>query len=101
MDDAAISTLPGIGPGTQRRLADAGLGTIADLRAVGSVEACRRIRFMSAREVGPNALYDIEAALRGCHRLDLPPSVKTALQQEARTIDEASRKDASSRCVFG
>jgi DNA transformation protein len=48
--------------------------------------------------VSLNALYGLEAALRGCHWLDLPQDVKEALRQEARAIDEALRRGASARC---
>lgn len=99
MSDAAISTLPGIGPVTQERLAEAGIGTVSELRTLGSVEAYRRLKFMFHRLVGLNALYALEAALRGCHWLDLPSPIKTVLQQEARMIDEALRKGASFRCA--
>ncbi|MCB5177339.1 MULTISPECIES: TfoX/Sxy family protein [Microvirga] len=98
MNDAPIGTLPGVGPVTQGWLEEAGIRTVAELRAVGSVDAYRRLKFMFPRRVSLNALYGIEAALRGCHWLDLPPSVKSALQQEARTIDEALLKGAASRC---
>lgn len=98
MDRVPVSTLSGIGAVTQKRLEEAGIGTVADLRALGSVEAYRRLRFMSPRQVSLNALYALEAALRGCHWLDLPSSVKTILQQEATAIDEALRRGLSPRC---
>ncbi|WP_262032137.1 TfoX/Sxy family protein [Microvirga sp. Mcv34] len=98
MSDTAIDTLPGIGPVTQRRLEEAGICTIAELRAMGSVEAYRRLKFILPRQVSLNALYALEAALRGCHWLDLPQDVKTALQQQARIIDEASRRGGVARC---
>ena len=96
--DAPISTLPGVGPVTQGWLEEAGIRTVADLRAIGSVEAYRRLKFMFPRRVSLNALYGLEAALRGCSWLHLPPDVKTALQSEARTVDEALRRGGSIRC---
>ncbi len=101
MNEAPISSLPGIGPVTQGWLNEAGIGTLADLQSLGAVEAYRRLKFMFPRRVSLNALYGLEAALRGCHWLDLPSSVKAVLQQEARTIDEALRKGASARCSLG
>jgi TfoX C-terminal domain. len=53
---------------------------------------------MSPGQVSLNALYALEAALRGCHWLDLPSSVKTVLQQEAKVIDTALRRGLSPRC---
>ncbi|WP_134496131.1 TfoX/Sxy family protein [Microvirga pakistanensis] len=101
MSDAPISSLPGIGPVTQGRLEEAGIRTVSDLRAVGAVEAYRRLKFMLPRHVSLNALYGLEAALRGCHWLDLPQDVKAALQREARLVDEAFRRGPASRCTIG
>jgi DNA transformation protein len=100
MSQAPIETLPGIGPVTQSRLEDAGIVTVGDLRSMGSVEAYRRLKFMMPRQVSLNALYALEAALRGCHWLDLPQDVKTSLQEQARTIDEALRRGAAARCTI-
>jgi len=100
MSQAPIETLPGIGPVTQSRLEDAGILTVGDLRSMGSVEAYRRLKFMMPRQVSLNALYALEAALRGCHWLDLPQDVKASLQQQARTIDEALRRGAAARCTI-
>jgi DNA transformation protein len=101
MSDAPISSLPGIGPITQGRLEETGLRTVSDLKAIGSVEAYRRLKFMLPRQVSLNALYGLEAALRGCHWLDLPQDVKAALQGQARLINEAFRRGASARCTRG
>ncbi|QRM28978.1 TfoX/Sxy family protein [Microvirga sp. VF16] len=100
MSDAAIDTLPGIGPVTQSRLEDAGIRTVGELRSMGSVEAYRRLKFMLPRQVSLNALYALEAALRGCHWLDLPQDVKAALQQQAKIIDEAFHQGGVARCAL-
>jgi DNA transformation protein len=99
VSEEPISTLPGIGPVTQGWLEEAGIGTVGDLRRLGAVEVYRRLKFMLPKQVNLNALYDLEAALRGCHWLDLPPEIKAALQQEAKTIDAALRKGVAARCV--
>jgi DNA transformation protein len=99
--DAPVSSLPGIGPVTQGWLNEAGIGSVGELRSMGAVEAYRRLKFMFPRQVNLNALYALEAALRGCHWLDLPSAVKSALQQEAKSIDEALRRGASPRCRLG
>lgn len=101
MSDAPVSTLPGLGPVTQERLVEAGIRTVGELRSIGPVEAYRRLKFMMPRQVSLNALYALEAALRGCHWLDLPQDVKAALQREATIIDEAMRRGGSARCVIG
>lgn len=101
MSDALISTLPGIGPVTQGRLEEAGIRTVSDLKEIGPVEAYRRLKFMIPRQVSLNALYGLEAALRGCHWRDLPQDVKASLLGEARLIDEAFRRGPASRCTIG
>jgi DNA transformation protein len=101
MSDDALSTLPGIGPATQSWLVEAGIRTAGELRSLGSVEAYRRLKFMFPNCVSLNALYALEAALRGCRWLDLPPDVKAALQREAGAIDAARRGGASSRRTAG
>ena len=98
MSDAPIETLSGIGPVTQGWLVEAGIRTVGELRSIGAVEAYRRLKFMLPRRVNLNALYALEASLRGCHWLDLPQDVKTALQQQARLIDEGLRRGAAARC---
>lgn len=99
MSQEPISDLPGIGPVTQGWLDEIGIHTVSDLKALGSVEAYRRLKFMLPRRVTLNALYSLEAALRGCHWLDLPQDVKAALQQEARAIDAAFRRGPVTRCT--
>ena len=101
MSDAPVDSLPGLGPVTGGWLKEAGIGSAGDLRAIGSVEAYRRLKFMLPRRVSLNALYALEAALRGCHWLDLPQDVKSALQQQAKIIDESFRRGAAARCAIG
>ncbi len=98
MSDAPISTLPGVGPVTQAWLREAGIRTVAELRLMGAVEAYRRLKFLFPRQVSLNALYGLEAGLRGCHWLDLPGDVREALRREAGEIDRALRRGASARC---
>ena len=100
MSDAPIDTLPGIGPVTRGWLLEAGIGTADELRSIGALEAYRRLKFMLPRRVNLNALYALEAALRGCHWLDLPQDVKATLQEQARMIDEALRRGAAARCTI-
>jgi DNA transformation protein len=100
MSDAPIDALPGIGPVTQGWLLEAGIGTADDLRSIGALEAYRRLKFMLPRRVNLNALYALEAALRGCHWLDLPQDVKATLQEQAKMIDDALRRGAAARCTL-
>ena len=98
MSDAPVATLPGIGSVTGGWLEEVGIRTAGELRALGSVEAYRRLKFLLPRRVNLNALYALEGALRACHWLDLPPDVKAALRDQATTIDEAFRRGGVTRC---
>jgi DNA transformation protein and related proteins len=100
MSDTPLHTLSGIGPTTQDRLDEIGIRTLGDLRATGSVETYRRLKFMLPRQVSLNALYALEAVLRDCHWLDLPADVKASLQQEAKAIEVAFRQGALARCAI-
>lgn len=92
-----IGPLQGLGPVTRGWLEDAGIGTVDDLRNLGSVEVFRRLKFMMPKKVSLNALYGLEAAIRGCHWLDLPPEVKESLREQAKAIDAALRKSMAAR----
>jgi DNA transformation protein len=94
----SVNALPGIGPVTQGWLDEAGIGTIDALKSMGAVEAYRRLKFMFPRNVTLNALYGLEAALRGCHWADLPSDVRAMLQEQAEVIDQALRKGPPTRC---
>jgi DNA transformation protein len=96
-DDEPIGSLPGLGPVTQRWLEEAGIARVGDLRTLGSVEAYRRLKFHDPRRVSANALYALEAALRGCRWLDLPRAVKESLRHEADTAHAALRKGMAGR----
>ena len=75
--------LPNLGPMTWRRLCEVGIEDEAALRQAGALHAYVRLKFLFPREVSLNALYAMEAALRGCHWLDLDPAIKARLKGEA------------------
>lgn len=75
-----------LGPVSQRMLAGIGVHTLADLAALGALEAWRRLRFEQPPGLTMNGLYAMEAALRDCHWLALPAEVKMALKAEAARI---------------
>ena len=100
MTDTPLQALSGLGPVTEGRLREAGIETLQDLKAIGAVEAYRRLKFMMPKQVSLNALYALEAVLRDCHWLHLPADVKSALQEEARFIDVALRRGAAARCAI-
>lgn len=76
---------PGIGPVTERRLRAVEIETLAALRALGAVDAYRRLKFRFGRDVTLNALYGLEAAILGCDGRALPPDRKAALKRAVET----------------
>jgi DNA transformation protein len=81
------SVFPGIGPVTERRLIEVGIGDLAALRKLGAVKAYRRLKFRYGKEVTRNALYALEAVRLGCPGLNLPAASKAALRRQATAPD--------------
>lgn len=77
-----VKSLPNIGPRTAAWLREAGIATEADLQALGSVAAYRRLKALHPHIVSLNALYGLEAALIGCRWSDLTGEMKAALRAE-------------------
>lgn len=64
-DDATHpGTLPNLGPASTAWLERAGIGTVAQLRALGAVRAFRRVRAVQP-SANLNLLWAIEGALSG------------------------------------
>lgn len=72
-------TLPGIGPKTAAWLAEIGIHDCDSLRAVGAVEAYRRLRMASPQRVSLNALWGLHAALLGVPWTTLDADTKRRL----------------------
>lgn len=81
-----VDTLQNIGPTVAQRLLEIGVRTRADLQAMGSAEAYRRIRAKHPGKTMPICyyLYSLEGALRGCHWDALGDSVKASLSNQVR-----------------
>lgn len=60
-----IASLRGIGPKTAAWLVAAGIETEAALRALGAVEAYRKLKANEPHRVSLNALWGLHAALEG------------------------------------
>jgi DNA transformation protein len=74
---------PGISPVTEKRLIALGIGDLAALRNLGAVTAYQRLKFRVGKDVTLNALYGLEAVLRGCHWRAIPQERKEELRQAA------------------
>jgi DNA transformation protein len=81
-----IAAVPNLGPVTAEWLADIGVATFGDLRALGSVEAYARLRFRHGRLVNRNALHAMEAAIRGIDWRRLPAEDKAALDRAVTAL---------------
>jgi len=77
------AVFPGIGPVTEKRLIEIGIEDATALRRVGAPDSYRRLKFRYGKAVTLNALYGLEAVIRGCHWLDLPPERKQELKRAA------------------
>lgn len=77
--------LKNIGPKTYRLLNEVGVFTLADLERLGPVEVYVLLK-RTHTGVSLNALWALEAAVRGIHWTRLPKSVKDSLKREVRDI---------------
>jgi DNA transformation protein len=84
-----VGLMRNLGPVTERRLAEVGIHTEEELRAVGAVEAYLRMRFVSPRGLSLTALHAMEAAIIGCDWRHLDPATKQRLN--AAVADAAER----------
>lgn len=82
-----IADLRNLGPKTAAMLGEIGVGTEAELRALGAVECYCRLRFAFGRQVSLNALHAMEAALLNIDWRALDAQTKDRLRREvaART----------------
>jgi DNA transformation protein len=74
----------------ERRLREIAVENEDDLRAMGAVEAYRRLRFIFGREVSVIALHAMEASLRDCDWRRLPPEIKADLDRSAGALRTGS-----------
>ena len=79
--EVTIAQLKNIGPTISRRLTEIGIHTKADLEAIGSVAAYRRICEKHPGTTIPVCyyLYSLEGALRGVHWDAIGATVKRSL----------------------
>ena len=80
----ALVALKNIGPVTARQLKAVGIASEPELRAVGALDAYRRLKAAFPREITLVCLYVLQGALFDCHWNDLPPGVREQLQATAR-----------------
>lgn len=74
-----LQSLPNIGKVLEQQLEAVGIGTVDELRALGSQEAWLKIRAID-QSACYNRLCALEGAIRGIRWHDLPDDVKQALK---------------------
>ena len=77
---SGVDSLRNLGPKSVEMLAEVGITTADQLRELGSVEAYRRMKFAFGNRVSLNALWAIEAGLRGIAWRQLTADDKAALK---------------------
>ncbi len=82
-----------LGAATARMLKEVGVNTPQDLRAIGAIEAWRRLRFTFGRRVTRSYLYALESAITETRWNDL--SAKRVRELRAAADDIAARMDAT------
>lgn len=70
-----------VGPKSAAWLADAGIHSLDDVRRLGPVESCRRMR-ARGHEVSVVMAYALEGALAGCHWNAIPAETREVLRVE-------------------
>ena len=82
----AIRNLRNLGPKTEKMLAEVDILDEADLRALGALEAYRRLKFRFGRHVTLIALYAMAAALADCDWRRLDSATRNRLRKAAGSI---------------
>lgn len=91
MPARSLESLPGLGPKSAQWLREVGIGTEAELRAVGAVDAYRRLKHWNPRLVSLNALYGLHAALNGLHWRAVDAETKARLRAEVGADQAGAR----------
>ena len=93
-EPSPLAALKNVGPVTARRLNDVGIQTVADLEALGPVEAYRHVKTAYPRDTTLICLYALQGALWDMHWSALPGEVKSNLRAQARASARRRSADA-------
>ena len=102
MSETPVEQIPNLGRIAARQLAEVGIKTEAELRAVGAAAAFARLRQHFGRGINFNYLYALAGALKGIaweqmpenERLDLRVAAQAAMapKEEAPPLKARGRK---------
>ena len=85
-DSYPVSALRNLGPKSAVMLAEAGIRTIGELRAIGAAKAYARVKELGRRGASVNLLWSIAAGLDGRSWQDVSPEEKQSLLTEMRRL---------------
>ena len=85
-DDLPVTMLRNLGPKSAMMLAEVGIRTIGELRAIGAVKAYVRVRAIHTRGASVNFLWSMAAGLDGRGWQDVSTEEKASLLAEVRSL---------------
>jgi DNA transformation protein len=85
-DDRPVATLRNLGPKSAIMLAEAGIRTVGELRAIGPARAYARVREIRKRGASLNLLWSIAAGLDDRGWQDVSEEEKASLVAEFRRL---------------
>ena len=83
-----LRALLNLGPKSSAWLLEAGIDSVAEVRKLGPIEVCRRIR-ANGRPVSVVMAYALEGALTGCHWNAIPWETKKFLRAKFSEMKKA------------
>lgn len=75
-----------LGPKSKAWLREIGIETLADLQAMGPVEAYRRLKFIYPKQVSLTMLWALVGAVQGRHWNSFSVEEKSAIKRDAGLI---------------
>ena len=85
-DDLPVTMLRNLGPASAMMLAEAGVRTIGELRAIGAAKAYVRVRAVRSRGASVNLLWSMAAGLDGRSWQEVLEEEKESLLAEVRRL---------------
>ena len=85
-DSGPVSGLRNLGPASAVMLAEVGIHTVAELRAIGAVKAYVRVKAVRSRGASVNLLWSMVAGLDGRGWQDVSAAEKESLIAEVRRL---------------
>lgn len=85
-DSGPVSGLRNLGPASALMLAEVGIRTVGELRAIGAVKAYVRVKAVRSRGASVNLLWSMAAGLDGRGWQEVSAAEKESLLAEVRRL---------------